>query len=326
MISWEELKEIEPRVEGQKKKKDFVPTTTTFKRFMEAFGDFFRPKFCYHHQQSKIMDDDIRIVKELALLSYQYPKEYDLSVYDYSDMPELSDVMPDTCADIEDFSENWKVQLWKEHQSRYWVQIGVTLFGMVLFIHIDNVRDITQDERTKLKKLKSDNNLPPIVIISCIVVSADLTHDAASVFHYNDHLFTPWLLELTKRADGTSPFGINKGRRIRLLDGATHFKSSGAAFWTSSQHEKGPKVENCYHATAHAKDLSDSECGGLKNMADREQGILEGTGGTSVIKTPEDLYNFAQRKYHLPPSHIYEKTGRGIYRRHFFYQPATGPN
>ena len=61
-------------------------------------------------------------------------------------------------------------------------------------------------------------------------------------------------------------------------------------------------------ATGHGKDLSDGECGGLKNMASREQGNLKDTGGTSVIKSYEELYNFAEKRHSpslprsLPPS------------------------
>ena len=220
---------------------------------------------------------------------------------------ELLNVTPDCCATIEDFSESWNNRPWREHQSQYWVQMGVTLFGMMLFIHIDNLHDISKQDRVKLKKLMKDNKLPPIVIISCIIISADLTHDAASVFHYNDELFTPWLLILTG-TNTVSPFRPGNGTRIRLLDGATHFKSAGNAYWVSSQHEKGPRVDNTYRATGHGKDLSDGECGGLKNMASREQGNLKDTGGTSVIKSYEELYNFAEKRHSpslprsLPPS------------------------
>jgi hypothetical protein len=151
-ITWEELQEIEPRHEGQKPKKDFVKTTTSFRYFMEELRVFYRNKFAYHHQQAKIQEEDVRVINMLALIPYNYPAMYDLSVYDYSALPPVLDVMPDVCATIEDFSENWNNRPWREHQSRYWVQMGVTLFGMVLYIHIDNVRDISASERRKLKK------------------------------------------------------------------------------------------------------------------------------------------------------------------------------
>ena len=53
-IDWEELRELEPRAEGQKAKKDFVKVNTTFAYFMEEFRRFYRSKFAYHHQQAKI--------------------------------------------------------------------------------------------------------------------------------------------------------------------------------------------------------------------------------------------------------------------------------
>jgi hypothetical protein len=150
-----------------------------------------------------------------------------------------------------------------------------------------------------------DNDLPPVLIISVIIISADLTHDAASVYHYNDEIFTPWLQSLNADAQHQSPFRPGHGRRICIMDGATHFKSAGAAYWVSLQHEKGPRVDNTYGATAHRKDFCDGENGGLKNMASREQANLNDTGGTSQIKTHEDLYNFATQRSVCPCMHRY---------------------
>ena len=58
------------------------------------------------------------------------------------------------------------------------------------------------------------------------------------------------------------------------------------ALHTSKQKvEQGIRLEHVYQATAHAKDLSDSECGGAKHAVDALQ-MTSKEGETSKVFPP----------------------------------------
>ena len=79
--------------------------------------------------------------------------------------------------EIQDFSENGSIKPKNEHQSRYFCEVGYTLYGVVLRIHIDDAGNITDEEREKLRKLFADNGLAPVITETHCIVSADLGHD-----------------------------------------------------------------------------------------------------------------------------------------------------
>ena len=86
---------------------------STFQKFLEHFSGFWR-KFAIHHQTAKLQDDDIRWVKL---------------------NPERG-----TVSDVEDFSENDHIKPKREHASRYFSEVGYTLFGMVMTGHLDDFK------------------------------------------------------------------------------------------------------------------------------------------------------------------------------------------
>ena len=77
---------------------------------------------------------------------------------------------------------------------------------------------------------------------------------------------------------------IDIKRRIRISDGGpNHLKLADLALHTSKQKiEQGILLEHIYQATAHAKDLSDSECGGAKHAVEKLQMTAE-DGETSKV-------------------------------------------
>ena len=91
------------------------------------------------------------------------------------------------------------------------------------------------------------------------------------------------------------------------------------------QVEHGIQLEHVYQATAHAKDLSDSECGGAKHAVEKAQ-LKAGDGETSIVKTPYEAYKTIRDGYgKLSHERFIKKGGVGIYRRRIHWVPASGP-
>ena len=91
------------------------------------------------------------------------------------------------------------------------------------------------------------------------------------------------------------------------------------------QAEHGIQLEHVYQATAHAKDLSDSECGGAKHAVEKAQ-MKAAEGETSKVKTPYEAYETIRDGYgQLSHERFIKKGGIGIYRRVIHWVPASGP-
>ena len=62
---------------------------------------------------------------------------------------------------IEDFSENGDFVVRLEHQSRYYQTHSYTLFGIVVEVHVEDIKDclISRAERTKLIEMLNKNAL-----------------------------------------------------------------------------------------------------------------------------------------------------------------------
>lgn len=292
LIRWEEYQKIEyTRKDGSVKDKyDLVVVNTTFQQFLEHFAAYWRT-FQIHHQTAKLQDDDIRYVKL---------------------NPQRGVV-----SDVEDFSENDHIQPKREHASRYFTEVGYTLFGMVLTGHLDDFANIGEDEREELRELFRLKKLPLALTESHIVISGDLTHDAAAVIHFNDKILTPYIKQ--------NMTDIRK--RIRITDGAPqHFKLADLALWTSGQQvQTGILSEHLFGATAHRKDLSDSECGGAKHVVHRVQ-MASREGETSKVKTPHDAFLTICQEYGqlTHARFVKQNKGVGIYRRFIYWVPAAG--
>ena len=91
---------------------------------------------------------------------------------------------------------------------------------MPLSVHLDDLLNISEQERQELKELFDKHKKPHIITESHIVISADLVHDSAAVQHFNDHCLTPYLKENVKNAH----------THITVSDGAPqHFKLNSTA-------------------------------------------------------------------------------------------------
>lgn len=291
LIRWEEYKPIQyTRKDGSNaEKKDFVVVNTTFQEFLLHFKDFWK-RFAIHHQTAKLQDDDIRWIKL---------------------NPERGRV-----SSIEDFSENDHIQPKREHATRYFTEVGYTLYGMVMTGHLDDFKNISEEHLTELRDLFQSKGLPAAITETHIVISGDLTHDVAAVMHFNDHILTPYI-----KAQMT-----NIVHRTRITDGAPqHFKLADLALWTSKQQcETGISSEHLFGATAHRKDLSDSECGGAKHCVHRKQ-MTSMAGETSKVKEPYDAYEVIRDDYgNLTHERFIKRGGVGVYRRFIYWVPTSG--
>ena len=130
------------------------------------------PKFILHHDVGKWQDDEAHYLK--------------------------THVTRGTTFEIEDFAENYHIERKREHQSFYFCEIGVTLFGCMLRICVEDLSDeyLGAGEKQKLLQLFQQLQKPPIVLIAHTVVSEDLSHDSAFVQHVNASFpigFERWL-------------------------------------------------------------------------------------------------------------------------------------
>lgn len=291
LIRWEEYQTVQyTRKDGSvADKQDFVVVNTTFQVFLQHFAGYWK-QFSIHHQTAKLQEDDIRHVR--------LNPERGLTV------------------SVEDFSENDHIKPKREHASRYFSEVGYTLYGMVLTGHLDDFKNIDEDQREEIRSLLESKGLPLAITETHMVISGDLTHDSAAVMHFNDNLLTPYIKENM----------VDIRKRVRITDGAPqHFKLAHLALWTSCQQmQTGIQSENLFGATAHRKDLSDSECGGAKHVVHREQmGSREGE--TSKVKAPYDAYLLIRAKYtNLTHERFVKKGATGIYRRFIYWVPASG--
>ena len=123
-------------------------------------------------------------------------------------------------------SQNGNIQPKREHVSRYFSEVGYTLYGMILTAHLDDFTNIGVTEREELRELLTRKGLPLQITESHLVISADLTHDGCAVMHFNDHLLTPYLKANLPRIH----------TRIRISDGGpNHLKLADLALHTSKQ-------------------------------------------------------------------------------------------
>jgi len=226
-----------------KQKTDFVPREMPYADWEKLLIAYW-PKFMLHHDVGKWQDDEAHYLK--------------------------THVTRGTTFEIEDFAENYHIERKREHQSFYFCEIGVTLFGCMLRICVEDLSDeyLGAGEKQKLLQLFQQLQKPPIVLIAHTVVSEDLSHDSAFVQHVNARIIPDWLRKVV------AP-GATMHLRILCTDGApSQFKLADQMLWLSKQGAAGsgtPRVRHIFRGTAHGKDDSDPELGHHKSAADRWQ-------------------------------------------------------
>ena len=218
LIKWEEYQTITgTRKDGsQFERKDFVVVNTTFQTFLDHFNLWVWPKLRVHHQIASLQTTDIKYIK--------------------------THVDRGVCCDVEDFSQNGTIQPKREHVSRYFSEVGYTLYGMILTAHIDDLTNIAAAQQEELHELLTRKNMPLAITESHLVVSADLTHDACAVMHFNDYLLTPYLKKYLPRIH----------TRIRISDGGpNHLELADLALHTSKQKVRSNGIATSRRGSYH---------------------------------------------------------------------------
>ena len=277
-----------------KQKSDFVPKEVAYSEFDRLFRAYWG-KFQLHHDTGKWQDDECAYCK--------------------------THVERGTTFEIDDFGENYHIERTREHQSYYFGEVGVTLYGCMLRIRVEDLSDeyLGPGEKAKLLALFEKLGKPPIVLIAHIIVSEDLHHDAAFVQHVNTKIIPEWLAKVV------AP-GVRINKRRKCSDGAPNqYKYADIVLWISKQKEAGrPAIEWMYRGTAHGKDDSDPELGVHKNAADRYQ-LRAGEGEVAKLFTPHDFYFFASTEMReLKEDFFTKRKGVGIYRREIHWVPNKG--
>lgn len=226
-----------------KVKSDFVPKELQYTEWEKLFLEYW-PKFMVHHDVGKWQDDETQYLK--------------------------THLNTGTTFEIQDFGENYHIERKREHQTYYFCEIGVSLYGCMLRIRVEDLSEdyLGTEEKQKLLDFFSAHGKLPIVLIAHIIISEDLSHDNAFVQHVNSRIIWPWLQSVL------AP-GATIQQRILCTDGApSQYKLADQILWVSKQGEPGsntPKVRHIFRGTAHGKDDSDPELGHHKNAADRWQ-------------------------------------------------------
>lgn len=124
-----------------KQKKDFIPRELPYCTWEQAFRQYW-PKFMLHHDVGKWQDDETNFLK--------------------------GHVMRGTTFEIQDFGENYHIERKREHQTFYFCEIGVTLYGCMLRMRVEDLSDeyLGPGEKTKLLQFFESLQKPTIVLIA----------------------------------------------------------------------------------------------------------------------------------------------------------------
>lgn len=277
-----------------KQKSDFVPKEVSYSEYDKLFRAYWG-KFQLHHDVGKWQDDECAFMK--------------------------AHVGVGTTFEIDDFGENYHIERTREHQAYYFGEVGVTLYGCMLRIRVEDLSDkyLGPGEKAKLLALFKKLGKLPIVLIAHIIISEDLHHDAAFVQHVNGKIIPEWLAKVAP--------GVTITLREKCTDGAPNqYKLADMVLWTSKQKAADkPAIRWSFRGTAHGKDDSDPELGVHKNAADRWQ-LRAGEGEVAKLFTPHDFYLFASSQMReLKEDFFTKRKGVGIYRREFHWIPNKGP-
>ena len=256
-------------------KPDFVLTEMSFLEMRSYMAEYW-PIYIAHHELSKHQDSDWECQRN------HFPRG--------------------TFVSTQDYSENYHHFAKKEYQSAYFVEIGSTVYGMVVRVHLEDIateaemrdRDeqpvVTDAHREELMQLFSTLGKPAILTISLIVMSSDLVHDEAFVQHCNDKLLIPYMNKI--KADG-----VHWKRHHARSDGCKkQFKDGTQFLWISSHFERhGIHLEWNFFCSCHGKDISDPECGTCKICA-RKREIEHTEAKPTRIRTTKYMKEFCEGK------------------------------
>lgn len=208
---------------------EFVEQTTSFSVFRDYFETYW-PEYIAHH---------------------------DLAQWQDFDWTQQCENMPrGMCCSVEDFPENYTHEMKCEPQSAYWDQLQSGMYVQVLGFHLDDLINVTDEERAELHAMFDKEGIPEdkrIVFESHIGISADTSHTSANVQHFNNNFTAPYIAKnaptvTTRHARSDGCTGQYKGRK--------HF-----GYLSSYQHDITAKCKLnwSWFCSCHGKCLCDPE-------------------------------------------------------------------
>jgi hypothetical protein len=217
-----------------------------------------------------------------------------------------------------------------EHQGRYFKEIGYTLFGIVVEVNVEDMRDDFFDDvidgicGAKLKEAMIEmydaEHLPHVCTFTVIIISSDLTHDPAAVQHFNDKILTPFMKE------NISPDLERWEIHLVDSDGApTQFDLADQYLWISYQLAKhGIRMDWTLNCSCHGKNKVDPENGGAKNMVLAAMLTESDIEQSKRIESAKAAADFMSENYSKPYVDILSKKCVGIFKRVVFFVPSSG--
>lgn len=276
----------------EKVKKDFVSKEVPFSAFEAELKNYW-PKFVAHHNDAKWHDNDFAAMKRK--------------------------LRQGTAALVIDFAENYPHEPHFEHQSKYFSQVQTTIIPAVLMIRVEDLTNISEDERAELTLMFDELQLPRVVSETHFVVSSDMQHDNAMVQKVFDDFIVPYLKENAPSVTAL---------RVRSDGCKAQFKCAANFHWISRQTVEGTgfKITWSFFASCHGKCYCDPEGGTLKNAARHHEITISPHDQANQLKEPYQLFTWARDKSGLgrPKLTLRQKKGRGIYRRFFYWVPSKG--
>jgi hypothetical protein len=275
--------------------KDFVSTMVTMGEWERDVLDF-RPKIMRHMDTNRNQTDVWEVLKN------SFPRGSFLSKID--------------------FSENGPLNPKFEFQSKYFNSDSYTLFPVVLWLHVADLKaDFFVDPGDKARILSwfASKNRRAVIMVTIGIISSDPTHHASFVQHAYHYIVYPLLRH----------FGVSETTfhtEYNISDGcAAQFKSLKHWLWISGVKTKyGLNYVKKYDATGHGKGESDGEGAKEKQHVDAEN-MHAKKGGESAMAVRTALGAcVSMKELDAPTKDITKKGGTGICRRFHMYVPGPG--
>lgn len=137
-----------------------------FSEFLKDFKAYW-PKFIAHHNDAKWHDDDFVSLRTL--------------------------LPPRHVALVIDYAENYSHQPRFEHQSKYFSQVQTTVVPVVVMLRVEDLVNVTDEEKTQLLKILDDQGQPRVVSETHYLISSDMHHDNAFVQKGLDDHIIPYI-------------------------------------------------------------------------------------------------------------------------------------
>ena len=267
---------------------DFMPATVSIQDFESEFAACIKA-FLPHHTRAQVADDE----------------------WDY--MWDHVHEFPHSIAIITDFSNSYLHKHKYEQMQQFWCEVSTTLLGCVMRIPIDNLKDsyMLVEEKAKLKGMLEKEGLPPLIMITHVMVSPNPHHDTAVVQHFWKTKLMAWVWENTQGLENGHMFvrSDNCGGQFKS---ARHFRFISE--FSSQEYSRGMKLLWSHSEPCHGKDLSDPECGRCKFALEMEE-MRHSKDKPTEMKTSEEAFHFLVKNCQQTERDIYQKKGKGIYCR-----------